>query len=133
MPGAWWTHIVEKYLLSVSVAQSCPTLYNPMDCNPQGFPLHGIPQARILEWVVSPFSRGSSQSRDQTQVSCIAGRLYHLSYQGDPLSQELMSIKHQSQLWFSQLQPTPSFSSLSLCTFSPHPTRSPPLFKAWDF
>ena len=38
-----------------------------------GFPVHGILQARVLEWVAVPFSRGSSQPRDQTQVSCIAG------------------------------------------------------------
>ena len=51
-----------------SVAQSCPTLCEPMD-----YIVHGILQARILEWVVFPFSRGSSQSRNQTQVSHIAG------------------------------------------------------------
>ena len=53
----------------VKVAQSCLTLCNPMD-----YTGHGIPQARILEWVAFPFSRGSSQTRDQTQVSYIAGR-----------------------------------------------------------
>ena len=51
------------------VAQSCPTLCNPMD-----YTVHGILQARILEWVAVPFSRGSSQPRDWTQVSHIAGR-----------------------------------------------------------
>ena len=66
----------------VLVRQSCPTLCNPMDCSPLGSSVHGILQARILEWVVIPFSMGSSQSRDQTQVSCIAGRFfYHLSHQ----------------------------------------------------
>ena len=54
----------------VKVAQSCPTLCNLMD-----YTVHGILQARILEWVVFPFSRGSSQPRDQTQVSWIAGGL----------------------------------------------------------
>ena len=49
------------------VAQSCPTL-----CDPTDYTVHGIFQARILEWVASPFSRGSSQCRDWTQVSCIA-------------------------------------------------------------
>ena len=52
----------------VKVAQSCLTLCNPMD-----YRVHGILQARILEWVAFPFSRGSSQPRDWTQVSCIAG------------------------------------------------------------
>ena len=58
------------------VAQSCPTLCNPMDCSPPGSSVHGILQARILEWVDIPFSRGSSSSRDWTQVSCIAGRFF---------------------------------------------------------
>ena len=39
---------------------SCPTLCNPMDCSPAGSPVHGILQARILEWVIIPFSKGSS-------------------------------------------------------------------------
>ena len=49
-----------------SVAQSCPTLYDPMDCGPPGSSVHGILQARILEWVAISFSRGSSRPRDQT-------------------------------------------------------------------
>ena len=52
----------------VKVAQSCPTLCDPMD-----YTVHRILQARILEWVAFPFSRGSSQPKDQTQVSCIEG------------------------------------------------------------
>ena len=52
----------------VKVAQSCPTLCNPT--------VHGILQARILEWVAFLFSRGSSQPRDQPQVSHIAGRFF---------------------------------------------------------
>ena len=55
----------------VKVAQLCLTLYNPMD-----YTVRGILQARILEWVAVPFSRGSSQPRDQTQVSCVAGRVF---------------------------------------------------------
>ena len=55
-------------LVKVKVAQSCPTLCNPVD-----YTVRGILQARILEWVAFPFSRGSSQLRDQTQVSHIAG------------------------------------------------------------
>ena len=58
------------------VAQSCLTLCNPMDCSPPGFSVHGILQARILERVAMPFSEGSSQPRNQTQVSCIAGRFF---------------------------------------------------------
>ena len=48
----------------VLVAQSCPTLSNPKDCSPPGSPVHGILQARILECVVMPSPRGSSQPRD---------------------------------------------------------------------
>ena len=47
-----------------------------MDCSLPGSSVHGILQVRILEWVIFPFSRGSSQPRDQTQVSCIAGRFF---------------------------------------------------------
>ena len=57
------------------VAQSCPTLCDPMDCSLPGS-VHGILQARILEWVAISFSRGSSQPRDWTQVSHIAGRCF---------------------------------------------------------
>ena len=55
----------------VKVAQSCLTL-----CNPMNYTVHGILQARILEWVAIPFSRGSSQPRDRTQVSRIASRFF---------------------------------------------------------
>ena len=57
----------------VKVAQSCLTLCYPMD-----YTVHGILQARILEWVAVPFSRGSSQPRDQTQVSHIADRFFNI-------------------------------------------------------
>ena len=55
----------------VKAAQSCPTL-----CNSMGYTVHGILQARILEWVAFPFSRGSSQPRDRTQVSHTAGGFF---------------------------------------------------------
>ena len=55
----------------VKVTQSCPTLCGPMD-----YIVHGILQAKILEWVAFPFSRGSSQPKDQTQVSCIPGGFF---------------------------------------------------------
>jgi len=47
-----------------------------MDYSPPGSSVHGILQARILEWIAIPFSRGSFQPRNQTQVSCIAGRFF---------------------------------------------------------
>ena len=55
-----------------------------MDCSPPGSSVHGILQARILEWVAIPFSRGPSQPRDQIQVSCIAGRLFTIWATGKP-------------------------------------------------
>ena len=58
------------------LSQLCPALYDPMDCSPPGSSVHGILQARILEWVAISFSRGSSRPRDRTQVSCIAGRFF---------------------------------------------------------
>ena len=62
--------------VKVLVAQLCLTLCDPMDCRPPSSSVHGILQARILEWVAIPFSRGSFQPRDRTQVSCIAGRFF---------------------------------------------------------
>ena len=62
------------------VAKTCLTLCNHMDCNPPGFPVHRILQARILEWIAMPSSRGASWPRDQTCISssCIGKRvLYH--------------------------------------------------------
>ena len=58
------------------VTQLCPTLCDSVDSSPPVSSVHGILQARILEWVAMPFSRGSSQPEDQTQVSCIAGRFF---------------------------------------------------------
>ena len=57
--------------MKVKATQSCPTLWDPMDCT-----VHGILQIGILEWVAIPFSRGSSQPRDRIQVSRIAGRFF---------------------------------------------------------
>ena len=62
--------------LLLPFAQSCPTLCNPMDSSLPGSAIHGIFQARILEWAVISFSRGSSQPRDGTRVSCIADRCW---------------------------------------------------------
>ena len=73
--------------------QSCPTLCNPMDCGPLGSSVHEILQARILEWVTTPSSKGSSWPRDQTwvsDISCIGRRVffffffYHVCHPGNP-------------------------------------------------
>ena len=60
-----------QLLLSVKVAQSCPIFGDPLN-----YTAHGILQARILEWVAVPFSRGSSQPRDRTHVSWMAGGFF---------------------------------------------------------
>ena len=60
----------------VLVAQSCLTFCNPVDCSPPGSSVHGILQAIILKWVALSFSRGSSQPRDQIQVSDTACRFF---------------------------------------------------------
>ena len=62
--------------VKVLVIQLCQILCDPMDCSLPGFSVHEILQTRILEWVAIHFSRGSSRARDQTQVSCIAGRFF---------------------------------------------------------
>ena len=62
--------------LRVWVTQLCLTLWDPKDCSPPGCSVCGILQARTLEWVAIPFSRGSSQVRDLTQISRIAGRFF---------------------------------------------------------
>ena len=70
------SHLYDKvfgtiWKVKVKVAQLCPTLCEPMD-----YTVHGILQIGILEWVAFPFSRGSSQPRDQIQVSCIEGGFF---------------------------------------------------------
>ena len=69
--------MVEKE--SERVAQSCPPLCDPMDCSPSVSSVHGIGQARILEWVAILFFKGSSLARDQNWVSCIAGGFFTVS------------------------------------------------------
>ena len=66
-----WLYMFVKTCSEVRGAQLCPTLCDPMD-----YTVHGILLARILQWVAIPFSRESSQHRDWTQVSCIAGGFF---------------------------------------------------------
>ena len=63
-------------LESEVVTQWCPTLCDSMGCSPPGSSVHGIFQAVVLEWIAISFSRGSSQPRDGTRVSCIVDRRF---------------------------------------------------------
>ena len=87
--------ITLQWYQNTKITQSCPTLCDPMDCSLPGSSIHGIFQARVLEWGAIAFSKGSSWLRDQTQVSCIAGRCSTLWASGEtpkmPLS---LVIKH---------------------------------------
>ena len=79
---------LQKSLSLCVCTQSCLTLCNTMDCSPPGSADHEISQARILEWVAISFSRGSSQPRDQTHISCIscfADRLFTTEPPGKPM------------------------------------------------
>ena len=62
--------------VKVSVAQLGLTICDSMDCRPPDSSVHGIPKARILEWAATPFPNSPSQSRNQTWVSCVAGRFF---------------------------------------------------------
>ena len=75
-------------------AQSCPTLCNPMDSSLQGSSVHEFFQARLLEWVAIPFSRGSSWPRDRTWVSCTAGRLFTIWATREAIVRGRDSISH---------------------------------------
>ena len=78
---AWGRNLTCK---ESEVTQDCPTLCEPMDCSLPGSSIHGIFQARILEWVAISFSRGSSWPRNWTQVSHIAGRHLPSEPPGNP-------------------------------------------------
>ena len=75
----WFNYTYICACMHAKSLQSCLTLCNPMDCSPPGSSVHGILQARTLEWVAIPSFRGSSRPRDQTCIlcgSCIAGRFF---------------------------------------------------------
>ena len=74
------TPITSESKVNMLVAQLCPTLYELMD-----YTIHGILQARILEWVAIPFSRGSSGPRDYIQVFCVAGGFFTIELPGDEI------------------------------------------------
>ena len=78
--------------MTVIVAQLCPTLCDLMDCSLPGSSIHGILQARILEWVAIPLSRGSSSPRDWTRVSCTASRFLKVWATREALKFEILKV-----------------------------------------
>ena len=103
---------------AVLVSQSCPTLCDPMNCSPPGSSIHGILQARILEWIAIPFSRGSSWPRDQTQVSCTAGRFFTIWATGKILKHRTIPRFLTFLQWHSSIYISTSFCySISVPTF----------------
>ena len=72
-----WTHVLWGEVRWGEVSQSCPTLCDPVDCNLLGCSVHGILQARIMEWIAISFSRGSSRPRDRTWVSRTGGTRFN--------------------------------------------------------
>ena len=84
-PG-WEGSLRENVCWSLNHVWHC----DPMDCGPPVSFVHGIFQARILEWVTIPFSRGSSQPRDQTQISCTASRSSAIWATGGALNEQLL-------------------------------------------
>ena len=94
----------------MKAAQSCPTV-----CDTMGYTVHGILQARILEWFAIPFSRGSSQSRDQTRVSRLAGGFfYQMSHKGSPKIQ-LISLGQEDPLEESRAYSKRTDSKIAEC------------------
>ena len=88
-------------------------LCDPMDCSPPGSSIHGIFQARVLEWGAISSSRGSSQPRDQTRASHTAGRLYHLSCLGSPLCSLRKLLRKPPKDLGRGLEPKPAIRVVS--------------------
>ena len=92
------------------VAQSSPSVCDPMDCSPPGSSIHGILQARILGWVAISSSRGSSPPRDWTQVSRIVGRCFTLW----ATREAKVKVKSLSRVWLFATRWTAAHQALSM-------------------
>ena len=101
--------------MTVLIAQLCPTLCDLMDCGPPGSSVHGILQARILEWIAIPYSKGSSRPRNQTWVSLTAGRFLTIWATRETTSSYLL-ISPQSHSEDDSADMDTRNSSLILCT-----------------
>ena len=94
--GLIWERNAGNFVLLNVCTQSLLALCDHMDCSPPGCSLHGISQARILEWVAISFSRGSSQPRDRTWISCIGRRILYLCHLRSPLILSYIAFSSQS-------------------------------------
>ena len=102
---------ITLWKLKMLVAQSCSTFCDPMDCSPRGSSVHGILQARMLEWATIPFSGGSSRRRDRTRVSCIPGRFFTIWATREAYASVLMCH------WFPSLQDSNTLQVFSAAGF----------------
>ena len=118
LPGKW-TEVSQRQILIIIICvclviQWCPTLCDPMDCSLPGSSVHGVLQARVLERVAMPSSRGSSQPRDRTQFSRIAGGFFtDWAIRASPVF-FCTSPRSTSYIWVlvsRRLQPTGNLSS----------------------
>ena len=85
IPLGFPTHYSARHICCCSVAKSCLTLCSSLDCSPPGSSVHGIFQTRILEWVATPYFRGSSQIRDQAHVSYFSRWIFYPRGTGEAL------------------------------------------------
>ena len=110
-----WTNLSSV----VKVTQSCPTLCNPMDCSPPGSSVYGIFQARILEWITLPCSRRSPWTRNETWVSCIAGRFFTIWATREALSKVIIDYNYDLSFAIHQIVTKLSFLDfkVSLCIY----------------
>ena len=114
--------------------QAGPTLCEPMGCSPPGSCIHRILQARILEWVAMPSSRGSSWPKDQTHIACIsgtAGRYFTTEPPRKPDSYSADNILLRNVEWLLLISgPTPSSDNW---TFFPYREPSPALISPFSW
>ena len=108
----------------MKVTQLCPSL-----CNPMGYTVHGILQARIQEWVTFPFSMGSSQPRNQNQVSCIVGGFFTTWATGKSLNSINLFLLHNLWTMNKDLRCSLFISDIKLTQFSSVTQSCPTL---WD-
>ena len=95
----WNKWLLAGVVCNAQLLQSCPSLCDPRDCGPPGSSVHGILQARILEWAAVPFSMGSSQPRDRTHIPAAPALQEDsilLSHQGNPLNRRGLFISESS-------------------------------------